>query len=247
MSDALSDSEVDSDVDYCSSNGKTGKRLQKGTKAINKKRKAMCESSDDEVTASSSSSKAEGAKRPPMPTSKPSLVSSMSIPSNYSQYSAHSQSSPSPTSQPSHCTPNMAAHSPQPQPHITPSPRQGQGQSSAALGSRGLSSITKTASPPVTSSPPVVTRMPLPEGVTGLGSHDHNFWSWLKPENRRDKEGRTMDHPNYDPRTIRIPTDVLKEQTPAMKQWFEIKQDYFDTVLFFKVADLQCHQLSFIY
>jgi DNA mismatch repair protein MSH6 len=57
----------------------------------------------------------------------------------------------------------------------------------------------------------------------------------LKLANRKDREGKKVDHPDYNPRTIFIPADVMRAQTPAMKQWFEIKQDYFDTVLFFKV------------
>jgi hypothetical protein len=48
----------------------------------------------------------------------------------------------------------------------------------------------------------VVTSIPLPEGVVGLGSHEHNFWTWLKPQNRKDKDGRKISDPDYNHRTL---------------------------------------------
>lgn len=217
---SLVDSDSESDAsDYCSArrgNNKGGKRLQKGKNDNSKKRKKVYDSDDDKGTSTIAKAPTTAAKRPPKPVTAAFLNKpAASLSENYSQYSAYSQSSPSSSTPTSHSTPSTGQQNFAP--HITPSPRNGQND--------------------FKSSPPTVpvNRIPLPEGVSGLGSHDHNSWSWLKLENRKDKEGRKMDHPEYDPRTIYIPEKVIKEQTPAMKQWFEIKRDYFDTVLFFKV------------
>ena len=232
MSESLSDSDSeDGDIKN------TTKRLQKGRNEVTHKRKKLCASSSTSASQASTSSM----DRPPRPSS---LSTSSSQASAYSQYSAHSQNissvsaslSPSsffasstPTAQ---STPNGSMHH-LPPPHITPSPRQG----GAGAGRESGEVAASSRVPATTPTPVVVNRIPLPEGVTGLGSHDHNAWTWLKPATRKDKEGRKTDHPDYNPRTIYIPAAVIKEQTPAMKQWFEIKQDYFDTVLFFKVCN----------
>jgi DNA mismatch repair protein MSH6 len=51
-------------------------------------------------------------------------------------------------------------------------------------------------------SPAMAHHMLLPEGVVGLGSHEHNSWDFLKPAHRKDKNGRRPDHPDYNPRTL---------------------------------------------
>ena len=83
---------------------------------------------------------------------------------------------------------------------------------------------------------PDVNLSNLPEGVGNIGSHEHNKWEWLKPANIKDKFGRRPDHPDYNPRTVLVPTHVLNAQTPGMRQWFEFKMNNMDTVLFFKVC-----------
>ena len=221
-SEYLSDSESDDN------NQKNAtKRLKKGAKVSSNKRKKICDS-DDDIDAVSSKT----VSRPPKPTTTSKLTCSPS----YHQFNASSQSSPShsATSTPQF-TPGAGVSTFAP--NITPSPRQG------GNGTPARSNSTPGAKPKSPSTPSTVNRIPLPEGVSGLGSHDHNKWSWLKVENRKDREGRKVDHPDYDPRTIYIPPQVFKEQTPAMRQWFEIKQDYFDTVLFFKVLVLHCLKL----
>jgi hypothetical protein len=70
-------------------------------------------------------------------------------------------------------------------------------------------------------------------GVVGFGSHEHHSWKFLVE--RTDKSGYSPEHPQFDSRTIKIPLSVLQQQTPAMRQWFELKSDNFDTILFFKV------------
>ena len=71
-------------------------------------------------------------------------------------------------------------------------------------------------------------------GVYPAGCHEHDSWPFLI--NRKDKKQRSPDHPEYNPRTLHVPQAVLDQQTPAMKQWFEFKQENMDTVLFFKVG-----------
>jgi hypothetical protein len=91
-----------------------------------------------------------------------------------------------------------------------------------------------TGSPHLPLPPAAAVSEELGEGVGGYGSHEHHRWDFLH-KTRKDKLGRSPDHPDFNPRTIAFPPSFLKEQTPAMKQWCEVKADNFDTVLFFKV------------
>ncbi|KAJ7929330.1 muts domain V-domain-containing protein [Mycena leptocephala] len=50
----------------------------------------------------------------------------------------------------------------------------------------------------------------------------------------RDKDGNRPDHPKYDLRTLYIPPKAWKEFTPFEKQFWEIKQNHYDTILFFQ-------------
>ena len=97
----------------------------------------------------------------------------------------------------------------------------------------------------------------LPDGVFSAGSHEHHSWSFLKNENRRDKAGRLLKDPLFNPRTLLVPASVLNEFTPALRQWMEFKSDNMDTVLFFKVgkfyelyhmdADIGASELDLVY
>ncbi len=86
----------------------------------------------------------------------------------------------------------------------------------------------------------------LPEGVVGQGSHEHNSYEFLKPENRRDANNLSPDHPDYNPRTLKVPIKYLNDQTPAMAQWWQFKSMNMDTILFFKVS-LVCCSIIYIY
>ncbi|KOS22048.1 DNA mismatch repair protein msh6 [Escovopsis weberi] len=55
---------------------------------------------------------------------------------------------------------------------------------------------------------------------------------WLV--NVRDKENRTPDDPEYDPRTIYVPPMAWNKFSPFEKQYWEIKQDLWNTIVFFK-------------
>ena len=98
-------------------------------------------------------------------------------------------------------------------------------------------SSTPSSSPISSSTPSSSPFIPLllPEGVVGRGSHEHNQFKFLLPSERRDKELHRPDHPQYNPRSCHVPPSFLKEQTPGMAQWWILKQDNMDTVLFFKV------------
>lgn len=64
----------------------------------------------------------------------------------------------------------------------------------------------------------------------------HNRLEFLKPHKIRDKNGKSPNHPEYDGRTLYIPNDFLEKQTPGMRQWWIMKRDHFDCILFFKVG-----------
>ena len=76
----------------------------------------------------------------------------------------------------------------------------------------------------------------LPEGVYGLGSHEHDDFDFLK--DRRDKNGNRPGDVGYNPRTLLISNSFIEKETPAMKQWWEFKRNNMDVILFFKVCFL---------
>ena len=79
------------------------------------------------------------------------------------------------------------------------------------------------------------------------GSHVHNHLPFLQYP--RDSHGRTSDDPNYDSRTIQIQERdwiriVGKKMTDAVKQWWDLKAMYFDTVLLFKTGKWRLQNFS---
>ncbi|CAJ0960602.1 unnamed protein product, partial [Mesorhabditis belari] len=75
----------------------------------------------------------------------------------------------------------------------------------------------------------------LPE-IDGAMVYDHEKFDFLKRENLRDERRRLSSDPDYDPTTLFLPPDFLREQTPGHSQWWTIKAKNFDTVLLFKVG-----------
>lgn len=59
---------------------------------------------------------------------------------------------------------------------------------------------------------------------------------WAKEGKRKDIKGRKETDPDYDPRTLYVPSSFLNLETPGHRQWWEIKSRNFDTILFFKVG-----------
>eukprot|EP00536_Pseudo-nitzschia_multiseries_P005368 jgi/Psemu1/190397/e_gw1.100.52.1 len=92
------------------------------------------------------------------------------------------------------------------------------------------------------------------------GAHVHNHLDFLRFP--RDSAGRHRDHPEYDCRTLQIQEGEWKkiagsDMTAAVKQWWQLKSQYFDTILLFKTgkfyemfhtdADVGVEVLGFIY
>ncbi|KAE8355631.1 muts domain V-domain-containing protein [Aspergillus coremiiformis] len=74
-----------------------------------------------------------------------------------------------------------------------------------------------------------------PSGTTKPKAHvtePEQRYAWLA--NIRDIDGHSHGHPDYDPRTLYIPPLAWAKFSPFEKQYWEIKQKFWDTVVFFK-------------
>ncbi|KAE8152629.1 DNA mismatch repair protein Msh6 [Aspergillus avenaceus] len=72
-------------------------------------------------------------------------------------------------------------------------------------------------------------------GVTKQKAHvtePEQRYPWLA--NIRDIDGHSPGHPDFDPRTLYIPPLAWAKFSPFEKQYWEIKQKFWDTVVFFK-------------
>ena len=101
------------------------------------------------------------------------------------------------------------------------------------------------------------------EGVVNpAGSHLHNHLPFLDPSQIMDSEKRPKSHPDYNPRTLHYSQQQIErisksKLSPAQKQWWDLKSQYFDTVLLFKTgkfyemfhmdADVGVQTLGFVY
>lgn len=63
-------------------------------------------------------------------------------------------------------------------------------------------------------------------------------FEWLNDSSRRDANRRRPGDPLYDKRTLYIPHDTLVKMSATQRQYWEIKCQYMDIVLFFKVVSL---------
>jgi len=111
------------------------------------------------------------------------------------------------------------------------------------------------------SSPLLPKVLPEAKVLNAVGTHTHNHFKFLTVNCRRDLKNRLADHPNYNPRTIRVDYDEMERVsgniTPASRQWWEIKAEYADTLLLFKTgkfyeifhmdADIAVKVLGFTY
>jgi hypothetical protein len=124
-------------------------------------------------------------------------------------------------------------------------------------GTTTIQSVTPSPNAMAAMTPSGDNKLVLPEGVVGRGSHEHNSFTFLQPSHRKDKDGHRPNHPDYNHRTLLVPSSFLHDQTPAMAQWWHFKADNMDTVLFFKVgkfyelfhmdADVGFSELDLIY
>lgn len=84
----------------------------------------------------------------------------------------------------------------------------------------------------------------LRDTVNPPGSHVHNHLKFLRSP--RDANGRSPGEVGYNPRTLKVdykelqrhynPTNTSKPVPPAVQQWWELKAQYFDTILLFKTG-----------
>ncbi|PPD72959.1 hypothetical protein GOBAR_DD30144 [Gossypium barbadense] len=81
----------------------------------------------------------------------------------------------------------------------------------------------------------------LQESIVGNNNHKNDSdvaskFEWLDPSRIRDANGRRPSDPLYDKKTLFIPPDVLKNMSASQKQYWGVKCQYMDIVLFFKVG-----------
>ncbi|KAF8393339.1 hypothetical protein HHK36_021581 [Tetracentron sinense] len=82
----------------------------------------------------------------------------------------------------------------------------------------------------------------LHDSRTRNGNHDKvsettgSKFEWLDPSLIRDANQRRPDNAVYDKRTLYIPSDVLRKMSASQKQYWSVKCQYMDVVLFFKVG-----------
>jgi len=98
---------------------------------------------------------------------------------------------------------------------------------------------------------------PGPGGDSPTQQYSHSQLPFLRPDKIRDREKHPRDHQDYNPRTLHVPQDFLLKQTPGQKQWWELKSQYYDVILFFKMgkfyelfhmdADVGVKELNLIY
>lgn len=65
-----------------------------------------------------------------------------------------------------------------------------------------------------------------------FGKQNEERYHWLVDE--RDASGRPITDPQYDPRTLYIPSSAWNKFTPFEKQYWEIKSKMWDCIVFFK-------------
>jgi len=73
------------------------------------------------------------------------------------------------------------------------------------------------------------------DGIDGK-IYEHLTLEFLKPDKIKDADKHTRDHPDYNPRTLYVPTDFMNNRTPGHRQWWELKAKHFDVILFFKMG-----------
>nr|XP_033324145.1 probable DNA mismatch repair protein Msh6 [Megalopta genalis] len=74
------------------------------------------------------------------------------------------------------------------------------------------------------------------QGNNVVDSWPHLKYGFLQPNKMKDINRKSPEDPDYDPKTVYVPLDFLNQQTPAMRQWWDLKSKHFDCVLFFKVG-----------
>lgn len=93
----------------------------------------------------------------------------------------------------------------------------------------------------------------LQDSMTGVKSHGEqqtdttSQFEWLDPSKIRDANKRRPADPLYDKKTLYIPQDALKKMSASQKQYWTVKCQYMDVLLFFKVVSHISILYIFIY
>uniref|UniRef100_A0A804UDM6 DNA mismatch repair protein n=1 Tax=Zea mays TaxID=4577 RepID=A0A804UDM6_MAIZE len=76
---------------------------------------------------------------------------------------------------------------------------------------------------------------PTGDAAERFGQRDAEKFKFLG-EGRKDAKGRRPGNPGFDPRTLLLPPQFLKNLTGGQRQWWEFKSQHMDKVLFFKMG-----------
>lgn len=98
----------------------------------------------------------------------------------------------------------------------------------SGLGDKFTASSSYTAGPKI----PAPKKVSKPAEKKNFAKENEERYLWLV--NVRDAEKRPVDHPEYDSRTLYIPSSAWGKFTAFEKQYWEIKCKMWDTVVFFK-------------
>ncbi|XP_011012330.1 PREDICTED: DNA mismatch repair protein MSH7 isoform X2 [Populus euphratica] len=82
---------------------------------------------------------------------------------------------------------------------------------------------------------------PLQDSASLIKNHEEisnstSKFEWLDPAQIRDANGRRPNDPLYDKKTLYLPPDALKKMSASQKQYWTVKSQYMDVLLFFKVG-----------
>ncbi|KAM9809995.1 DNA mismatch repair protein Msh6 [Syngnathus typhle] len=86
------------------------------------------------------------------------------------------------------------------------------------------------------SAPDIFESQASGSGTDGSTMWDHEKLEWLQDRKRKDSQRRKVTDEGYDPTTLYVPEDFTNRITPGMRQWWLIKAQMFDTVIFYKVG-----------
>ncbi|ELU18590.1 hypothetical protein CAPTEDRAFT_214274 [Capitella teleta] len=198
------------------------KKTRSGRQPKTKKRRIIENNSDEDLSESEDDFKpgiidsSSDDESEAVESSEPDTASESESPVKQKRKRNH-DSQPSPMLKPSRTLQSFMTPSPKPNSEkpFTPS-----------VGDRTISKLAAFSAPDTPSTPSAEDGRVYP----------HMTEDFLQPEKMRDAEKRTRDHPEYDARTIYVPDAFLNKQTPAMRQWWQLKAKHFDTILFFKMG-----------
>ncbi|KAK8686113.1 hypothetical protein V6N13_125140 [Hibiscus sabdariffa] len=76
----------------------------------------------------------------------------------------------------------------------------------------------------------------ITDGLERFGKREAEKLHFLGPKVRRDANRKRPRDVNYNPKTLYLPPDFLKNLSSGQRQWWEFKSKHMDKVLFFKMG-----------